>query len=178
MDFLFYGGARRRHSLKGLNSQTPSFLHTQFLDDSLSITNHTWRTYNHRSVLISTTTTSITFKFTQPTTCTIISSPALNNLYVNFLLGVPCLFFVQSLYVLLRFFYFWHFLSFLSIRLDSVRCGGVLACPTFVCRIAVSHASYLPNTVVIRHVSFKIQLITFVSRLLCQHILAAYELVT
>ena len=31
---------------------------------------------------------------------------------------------------------------------------GVLACPTFVCRIAVSHASYLPNTVVTRHVSF------------------------
>jgi hypothetical protein len=32
-------------------------------------------------------------------------------------------------------------------------CWTRCPCPTFVCRIAVSHGSYLPNTVLTRHVS-------------------------
>ena len=56
--------------------------------------------------------------------------------------------FIHSLLPPNPFFFYFYFFFFLSfVRLDSVRCGGVLdyksLCPTIVYRTATSHASYL-----------------------------------
>ena len=136
-------------------------------------------TYNHRPVLVSTTTTTITFTQLPCTIISFLSSPntAYSYHFVISFMGVPlpvfpCIYFTFSIHFWVDFYFLiFHFstASFvfyggaltctsrsLSPSVSTLSVVGVCwtrcPCPTFVRRIAVSHALYLPNTIT-HHVS-------------------------